>query len=137
MSDTHFQPLRVLVADDDALSRLFVRHLLEGAGHSVAVAGDGREALAVLGQAEFDAALMDVEMPELGGFEATAALREAGHRLPVIGVTAHDTAEFRERCRAVGMDACLSKPVRARELLELLAALTKEPRREEECSHCP
>jgi two-component system sensor histidine kinase/response regulator len=137
VNDSNHRSLRVLVADDDALSRLFVRHLLEGAGHRAVAVCDGREALALLERDGFDVALMDIEMPEMGGFEATAALRETGSELPVIAVSAHDLAEFQEQCRAAGMNACLSKPVRAQELMRLLATVTKVTRREAECSPSP
>jgi signal transduction histidine kinase/DNA-binding response OmpR family regulator len=121
------RPLRVLLAEDNVVNqKLFVR-LLEKYGHQVTVVGNGLEALAAWRGQPFDLALMDVQMPEMGGLEATAALRAeekgSGRHLPVLALTAHAMKGDRERCLAAGMDGYLTKPLRAAELLETLARL--------------
>jgi CheY-like chemotaxis protein/HPt (histidine-containing phosphotransfer) domain-containing protein len=116
--------LRVLLAEDNAVNQKLMVRLLEKWGHEAAVAGDGREALAALEKDHFDVVLMDVQMPEIGGFEATAAVRarekETGGRLPIIAMTAHAMKGDRERCLAAGMDAYIAKPIQAHELLEVI-----------------
>ena len=123
--------LRVLVAEDNAVNQRLARRLLEKRGHQVVVASNGREALEAIAINTFDLVLMDVQMPELDGFEATAALRakEAadGSHLPVIALTAHAMKGDRERCLAAGMDGYLSKPIRPQELDDLLNLYAKLP----------
>jgi len=123
--------LRVLVAEDNAVNQRLARGLLEKRGHRVLVASNGREALEAIAAHTFDLVLMDVQMPELDGLEATTALRanEAGHgtHLPVIALTAHAMKGDRERCLAAGMDGYLSKPIRPQELDDLLELYTKHP----------
>ena len=101
--------------------------LLEKRGHRVVVAGNGREALAALDDGPFDAVLMDVQMPEMDGFEATAAIRAreaaTGAILPIVAMTAHALKGDRERCLEAGMDAYISKPLRPQELFDLLDGL--------------
>jgi PAS domain S-box-containing protein len=122
------RPLRLLLAEDNATNRLLAVTLLKKEGHSVAVAGNGQEALDLVARESFDAVLMDVQMPEMDGFEATAHLRArergTGRHLPVIAMTAHAMKGDRERCLEAGMDGYVSKPVQARELYQALAALT-------------
>jgi len=97
---------------------------LKNEGTGVHVVSDGREALAVFGKEKFDLVFMDVQMPEMDGFEATAAIRkneEGGSvRQPIIALTAHAMKGDRERCIAAGMDGYLSKPIRAQELDDIL-----------------
>jgi two-component system sensor histidine kinase/response regulator len=98
--------------------------LLEKRGHRVVIAGNGREALLALEKDSFDLVFMDLQMPEMGGFEATAAIRERekgteSHQ-QVIALTAHAMTGDRERCLAAGMDGYLSKPIRPQELDILL-----------------
>ena len=103
--------------------KLAVR-LLEKEGHSVVVAGNGREALAALDEADFDAVLMDVQMPEMSGFEATAVIRErekkTGKHQLIIALTAHAMKGDRERCLEAGMDNYLAKPIQSNELFAAL-----------------
>jgi PAS domain S-box-containing protein len=117
--------LRVLVAEDNAVNQQVAVGLLERAGHAAAVAGNGREALALLEREAFDLVLMDVQMPELDGLETTAAIRErekdTGAHLPIVAVTAHAMKGDAERCLAAGMDAYLTKPLEARELRAAIA----------------
>ncbi|MBN9523317.1 response regulator, partial [bacterium] len=119
--------LHVLLAEDNAVNQKLAVRLLEKRGHRVAVAGNGREALAALGRERFDAVLMDVQMPEMDGFAATAAIRAreqvAGGHLPVIAMTAHAMKGDRERCLAEGMDGYVTKPLRAEDLFAALEEL--------------
>ncbi len=125
--------LRVLVVEDNAVNRRLAQALLERQGHSVSLASNGREALAALETSRFDVVLMDVQMPELDGLEATAAIRarerESGAHLPIVAMTAHAMKGDRERCIAAGMDDYVAKPVRPAELyaaLERTAGRTPE-----------
>jgi two-component system, sensor histidine kinase and response regulator len=103
--------------------RLAVR-LLEKRGHRVAVASNGREALAALEKEKFDLIFMDVQMPEMDGLEATVAIRDkekrTGLHLPIIALTAHAMKGDREQCLTAGMDGYLTKPIRPQELDEIL-----------------
>jgi two-component system sensor histidine kinase/response regulator len=116
--------LRVLVAEDNAVNQRLAVRMLEKRGHRVTVAGNGREAIAALAKDTFDLVFMDVQMPEMDGFEATAGIREkeksTGRHQIVIAVTAHAMKGDREHCLASGMDEYLSKPIRPQELDELL-----------------
>ncbi len=109
--------LRILVAEDNPVNQQLAARLLEKRGHTVVLAGNGREALAALESQAFDLALMDVQMPEMDGLEATAAVRErekaTGGHLPIVAMTAHAMKGDRERCLAAGMDGYLAKPIRA------------------------
>lgn len=112
------QKLRILLAEDDRTNQLVAARLLEKRGHTVVIAATGREALALLVEPDsggFDLILMDVEMPDMGGFEATAIIREqeksSGAHLPIIAMTAHGMKGDEARCLAAGMDTYLSKPI--------------------------
>ncbi len=98
------------------------------------VAANGREALALLDQSHFDAVLMDVQMPEMDGFEATAAIRAGergtGRHLPIIAMTAHAMQGDRERCIAAGMDSYISKPLEVGALIELLEKVSDAAQQE-------
>jgi len=124
--------LRVLVAEDNAVNQQVAVGMLELAGHSALVAENGREALALLERDTFDLVLMDVQMPELDGFETTAAIRErekvTGAHLPIVAVTAHALKGDAERCLAAGMDAYLAKPLEVLELRATLASLGRTGR---------
>ncbi len=117
--------LHILLAEDNAINQKIALRLLEKAGHQVRVAVNGKEALSALEQQPFDVVLMDVQMPEMGGFEATGILRErekgTGRHMPVIAMTAHAMKGDRERCLEAGMDDYVSKPVQTAELLRVLA----------------
>jgi len=118
--------LRILLAEDNSVNQRLAVRMLEKRGHHVVVAANGRGALAALKQGGFDLCLMDMQMPEMDGFEATEALRVwekgTGAHLPVIALTAHAMRGDRERCLAAGMDGYLSKPIRQAELDEILGA---------------
>jgi two-component system sensor histidine kinase/response regulator len=120
--------LHILVAEDNAVNQVLARRLLEKMGHTVVVANNGFEAVqAILGTESFDAVLMDVQMPELDGLEATKAIREAEqssrNHLPIIALTAHAMKGDEERCLATGMDGYISKPIRSTELATILERL--------------
>ncbi|HEY0758499.1 MAG TPA: response regulator [Acidisarcina sp.] len=112
--------LHVLLAEDNLVNQRLASGLLEKRGHTVVVAGDGKQALSALSVESFDLVLMDLQMPVMGGFEATAALRlreqGTGRHQPVIALTAHAMKGDAERCMEMGMDGYLSKPIRVREL---------------------
>jgi CheY-like chemotaxis protein len=113
--------LRILVAEDNPINQHLAMRLLQGEGHTVEIAPNGREAVRWHTKAEFDLILMDVQMPEMDGFEATreirAAERASGEHIPIIAMTAHAMKGDQERCLAAGMDFYVSKPVRKTDLL--------------------
>jgi len=119
------QPLRILIAEDNAVNQRVVVRLLEKHRHRVTVANDGAQAIAAYERSEFDLILMDVQMPEMDGFEATKLIREreakTGRRTPLVAMTAHAMKGDRERCLAAGMDDYVSKPVQRAELMRVLA----------------
>ncbi len=116
--------LHILVAEDNAVNQRLATRLLEKRGHRVAIAGNGKEALLALEKEKFDLVLMDLQMPEMDGFEATAAIRvreknSSAHQ-EIVALTAHAMAGDSDRCVAAGMDGYLSKPIRPQELDSLL-----------------
>jgi len=121
------RPLRILLAEDNAVNRVIAVRMLEKRGHSVVAAVDGRAALAALEAGDFDAMLMDIQMPQMDGFEATAEIRkgerDTGRHIPIIALTASAMKGDRERCMAAGMDGYVVKPIHAAELYEALADL--------------
>jgi CheY-like chemotaxis protein len=125
--------LRVLVAEDNATNQKLVLALLKQHGHHVVVVGDGRMAVQAAASEPFDVILMDVQMPEMGGFEATAAIRarerSTGGHIPIIALTAHVMAGDREQCLAAGMDAFVPKPLRPPELFAVLDQFFPPPER--------
>jgi CheY-like chemotaxis protein len=114
----------VLLAEDNVVNQKLAVRLLEKQGHRVKVAANGREVLAAVGQEEFDLVLMDVQMPEMDGFEATIAIRaheqSTGRHLPIVAMTAHAMQGDRERCLAAGMDGYISKPIDPKEFFEVV-----------------
>jgi CheY-like chemotaxis protein len=121
------RPLHVLLAEDSPVNQKLAVCLLEKEGHTVVVAGNGREALAALERQAFDLVLMDVQMPEMDGLEATATIRRneqgTGRHVPILALTAHAMKSDRERCLKAGMDAYLSKPIRLQELFDAVGRL--------------
>jgi CheY-like chemotaxis protein len=118
--------LSVLVAEDNAVNQLLATRLLEKRGHRVVMTASGREALEALVKDRFDLVLMDVQMPEMDGLQATVALREKekekgdGFHQPVIALTAHAMKGDQERCLTAGMDGYLTKPIAPQELDAIL-----------------
>jgi len=122
--------LRILLADDDAISLLAVRRLLEKSGHTVSTAADGGEAIALLGRERFDLVVMDVQMPVMDGVEAVRRIRSdpalrACSGIPVIALTAYSMAGDREKLLQAGMNAYLAKPVDIGQLLEVINNLSR------------
>jgi PAS domain S-box-containing protein len=121
--------LRILLAEDNRVNQVLARRLLEKKGHTVVTANNGLEALVFLETQSFDVALMDVQMPQMGGFEATLAVRETERtskkHLPIIALTAHAMKGDEERCLAAGMDGYIAKPIRKMELFALLERVTR------------
>ena len=131
----------VLVAEDSPINQIVAVRMLERCGCGVDVVGDGRQALEALSRQRYDAVLMDCQMPEMDGYEATAELRRrenGDHRTPVIAMTAHAMDGDRKRCLDAGMDGYISKPMRRQQLIDTLrewippqtaAAAADDPRR--------
>jgi CheY-like chemotaxis protein len=120
---------RVLLAEDNEVNQTLAVRLLEKRGYSVTVAGNGRDALHAIEREPFDIVLMDVQMPEMDGFETAAAIRErekiTGDRLPILAMTAYAMKGDEQKCLAAGMDAYISKPIHPRELYALLESLAR------------
>ena len=127
-SSETFRPLQVLLAEDNPVNQQLTMELLEMRGHTVKLANNGREVLAALEQHSFDVVLMDVNMPEMDGFQTTAAIRERekadGTHLPIIALTGFGMKADRERCLQAGMDGYLCKPIRSQELFEAVEHAT-------------
>jgi PAS domain S-box-containing protein len=121
---TNGQKLNILVAEDNPINQRLAAKLLEKQGHTVTLAGNGREAVETWKAGRFDVILMDVQMPEVDGLEATAEIRglEAGNHqyTPIIALTAHSMDGDRERCLAAGMDGYVTKPINPDELAEAI-----------------
>jgi CheY-like chemotaxis protein len=118
---------RVLLAEDSPINQEVAMGLLELEGYEVTVVENGRQAVDRCVGDRFDVILMDVEMPEMDGWEATLALRELEATretyTPIIALTAHAVEDVRDRCREVGMDACVSKPIQPLELFQAISDL--------------
>jgi len=122
-------PLRILLVEDEAISALAGQRMLEKSGHRAAIANNGQEALMRLIDQDFDLILMDVQMPVMGGLEATRMIRETPHmgaksRIPIIAMTAYAMAGDKEKFLAAGMDDYVSKPVEMKDLLEAIRRAT-------------
>ena len=122
-------PLDILVAEDNAVNRLFIQRLLAKWQHRVVLAENGKAAIALWRERNFDLILMDIQMPELDGLQATELIRrrEAGSdaHVPIVALTAHAMASDRKRCQGVGMDAYLAKPIQVASLKKLLGELAQ------------
>ena len=116
--------LRILLAEDTAANQKLVRAILEKRGHVVGIVHNGREAIDVLKQTEYDLILMDVQMPIMDGLQAASAIRSLNKlsqsQIPIIAMTAHTMPGDKERCLAAGMDAYLSKPINSQKLIDML-----------------
>jgi len=124
------RPLRILLAEDNPVNQQLAIRLLRNEGHTVELARDGLEAVRLYANGAFDLVLMDVQMPEMDGFEATRQIRDierstASH-VPIVAMTAHAMKGDRERCLAAGMDSYLAKPVRKAELLRVIATFQEK-----------
>jgi len=125
------RPQRILVAEDNPINQTVIARTLEKAGHWVALAQDGREALEIWAASHFDVIFMDMQMPELDGLEATREIRrrerDTGERICIMAMTANAMSGDRERCLAAGMDGYFTKPMRAQEVLEWIAHRETNP----------
>jgi signal transduction histidine kinase/ActR/RegA family two-component response regulator len=128
------RPLRVLLAEDNEINQQVAVEFLQMRGHEVRITGNGLEALAALADKRFDVILMDVQMPQMDGFKATAAIREkeksTGDHIPIIAMTGYAMKGDRQRCLDAGMDAYICKPIRSHELYKIIentATLHKNP----------
>ena len=117
-------PLQILIAEDNAVNRKLAVRLLERRGHSLTLASTGREALAAFEKASFDLILMDVQMPDMDGLEATEEIRaqekQTGSHTPIVALTAHALKGDRERCVAAGMDGYINKPIEAARFIQMV-----------------
>ena len=127
------ESLRVLVVEDVPANQMLLRHALQKRGHLVQIAANGQAALERASCEEFDLVLMDVQMPEMDGFQATEALRRLpGYaHTPIVALTAHAMPGDRERCLQAGMDAYLTKPIDVRDLARVVDECTRPSRRTE------
>ena len=120
--------LRVLLAEDNPVNQKLAARMLEKRGHRVSIASNGREAVAKAKEGAFDVVFMDIQMPEMDGLQATAAIRAreelTGGHLPIVAMTAHAMTGDRERCLAAGMDGYVSKPIQRAELFAVLEQVT-------------
>jgi CheY-like chemotaxis protein/HPt (histidine-containing phosphotransfer) domain-containing protein len=116
--------LRVLLAEDNVVNQKLAVRLLQRRGHAVSIATDGREVLKALDQEKFDLILMDVQMPNMSGFECAGSIRQveklSGGHMPIIAMTAHAMAGDRDRCLEAGMDDYVCKPIRPEALFEAI-----------------
>ena len=121
--------LNVLLAEDSPVNQRVATVMLEKWGHKVSIAANGRQAIAMFTRQPYDLVVMDVQMPEMDGLEATRAIREheklAGGHVPIIALTAHAMKGDRDRCLAVGMDAYVTKPIRSKELARIIREMVQ------------
>ena len=119
------------MAEDNAINQKLATRLLEKCGHSVQVAGDGVEAVAAVRAGQFDVILMDVQMPNMSGLEATAAIRSlergTGKHIPIVAMTAYAMKGDEERCLEAGMDNYISKPIQPHRMMEVIDQATRPP----------
>jgi CheY-like chemotaxis protein len=122
------RPLHVLLAEDNPVNQELAVELLQMRGHSVRLAGNGIEVLSALERESFDVILMDVQMPDMDGFQATAAIRarekQSGTHIPIIAITGYAMKGDKQRCLDAGMDCYISKPLRSKELFEVVEQFT-------------
>ena len=122
----HDKPLSILIAEDNALNRRLAMKLLHSAGHRVTEATNGREVLDLCSKEAYDLILMDIEMPETNGFEATQCIRQGGSlnsRVPIYALTAHALEGDRQRCLSAGMDGYISKPIDVEAVLKIVGQI--------------
>jgi CheY-like chemotaxis protein len=120
------ESLDILVAEDNRVNQVVIQKMLERAGHRVTIAANGKIAVETLEKKPFDVVLMDIQMPEMDGLEATRVIRarERGSHIPIVAVTAHAMAHHRNLCLEAGMDDYVTKPLNEKELLTKIAACT-------------
>jgi CheY-like chemotaxis protein len=125
------KPLRILVAEDNEVNQQLIVRLLERRKNAVFLAKNGRQALAMLENERFDLILMDLQMPEMDGYEATAVIRNreesTGEHIPIVALTAHAMKGHQEACLKAGMDAYISKPIKPQRLFEVIEQVMAAP----------
>jgi CheY-like chemotaxis protein len=123
--------LKILLAEDNAVNQTLAVRLLEKRGHEVVVSENGEAALEALNKQNFDLILMDIQMPQMNGLQATEAIRckelTSGKHIPIIAMTAHAMAGDKERCLEAGMDAYISKPIRVDDLFSAIEEVFLTP----------
>jgi CheY-like chemotaxis protein/HPt (histidine-containing phosphotransfer) domain-containing protein len=133
--------LQVLLAEDNPVNQTLAMKILERLGHKVQVVNNGKEAIERAQGEEFDLILMDVQMPEMDGLEATTAIRSAevgtGKHLPIVAMTAHAMKGDREKCLSAGMDEYLSKPIRIDELKQAISRAAQKRHMGQSFQHSP
>lgn len=121
----------ILIVEDNATNQMLARRMVEKLGHRADLVGNGREALEALSRISYDLVLMDCQMPEMDGYEATTEWRKreesSGRRIPILAMTANAVGGERERCLAAGMDDYLTKPVKFADLGTMIARWIKKP----------
>jgi two-component system, sensor histidine kinase and response regulator len=131
--------LEVLLAEDSPVNQRVATAMLEKWGHRVTVASNGRQAIAMFTKQAFDLVLMDVQMPEMDGLDATRLIRQheeaTGGHVPIVALTAHAMKGDRQRCLSSGMDAYVTKPIRSKELLRVISEVTTENNAEHSTAH--
>ena len=124
LAEANKRKVRILLAEDNVVNQKFALHLIGKFGYRVDTVGNGFEAIQALEKLSYDLVLMDVQMPEMDGFEATRAIREkeceTGKHIPIIAMTAHAMKGDREECIEVGMDDYVSKPIQPQQLREVI-----------------
>lgn len=120
--------LHILVAEDDTTNQKVISHILEKMGHSASIVANGKEAVKALETINHDLLLMDIQMPEMNGFETTALIRDPktkvlNHNIPILALTAHAMKSDREQCLAVGMNGYIAKPISMKSMANALASL--------------
>jgi len=123
--------LRILLAEDNPVNQRLATKLLEKRGHQVTVTATGSGAVQRIQEEAFNVVLMDVQMPDMDGLQATALIREweksRGRRTPIIALTAHSMKGDRERCLAAGMDNYITKPFEAAQLIAVVESTARSP----------
>jgi CheY-like chemotaxis protein/HPt (histidine-containing phosphotransfer) domain-containing protein len=132
--------LRILVVDDSPVNQLLAIRLLQTAGHITGAADNGQDALEALWRAPFDLVLMDVQMPVMDGFQATAVIRRCekatGRHIPIVAVTSHAQPEDRERCLNRGMDDYVTKPIQVADLFAAIARMVPTEKGRQQDADC-
>jgi CheY-like chemotaxis protein len=117
-----------LVAEDNVVNQALIRRLMEKAGHTVTLVNNGIEVLEAIAETSFDLIFMDIQMPDMDGFTATAAIREQekydGRHVPIVAMTAHAMKGDSDKCLAAGMDGYVSKPIDRARLFEVITEVT-------------
>jgi CheY-like chemotaxis protein len=125
--------LSILVAEDNAVNRRLITKVLETAGHRVVPVSNGKEAVSAFGAEIFDLILMDMEMPDMDGLEATRTIRATEPKdshIAIYALTAHTSPADREKCFAAGMDGFMSKPIEIDDVLKIVNRVASEPRKQ-------